>query len=64
MAFTLSSSAFADGGDIPRQFTCDGDDIPPHLVWTGAPKTKCRPLPPVTAVTVSITRILPLPQAH
>jgi len=38
MAFTLSSPAFASGGDIPRQFTCDGDDIPPHLMWSGGPK--------------------------
>jgi Raf kinase inhibitor-like YbhB/YbcL family protein len=38
MAFTLSSPAFVAGGDIPRQFTCDGDGIPPHLIWSGAPK--------------------------
>jgi Raf kinase inhibitor-like YbhB/YbcL family protein len=38
MAFTLSSPAFAAGGDIPRLFTCDGQNIPPHLVWTGAPE--------------------------
>src|SRR5262245_37127904 len=37
MAFELSSSAFAPGGKIPPQHTCDGDDIPPHLVWSGAP---------------------------
>src|SRR5262249_30818619 len=37
MAFTLSSPGFAAGGSIPRQFTCDGNDIPPHLMWTGAP---------------------------
>lgn len=37
MAFTLSATAFAAGGDIPRQFTCDGDDVPPHLTWSGAP---------------------------
>jgi Raf kinase inhibitor-like YbhB/YbcL family protein len=38
MSFSLLSPAFAPGGDIPRQFTCDGDDIPPHLAWSGAPK--------------------------
>jgi Raf kinase inhibitor-like YbhB/YbcL family protein len=38
MAFTLSSPAFVPGGDIPRQHTCDGDNTPPRLVWTGAPK--------------------------
>jgi Raf kinase inhibitor-like YbhB/YbcL family protein len=37
MAFSLSSPAFVAGGNIPRQFTCDGDNIPPHLIWTGAP---------------------------
>jgi Raf kinase inhibitor-like YbhB/YbcL family protein len=36
MALTLSSPAFVDGGDIPQQFTCDGENISPHLVWTGA----------------------------
>ena len=35
--FSLSSPAFVAGGDIPRQFTCDGEGIPPHLIWTGAP---------------------------
>src|SRR6266852_6047064 len=38
MAFTLSSPAFSAGGNIPPQFTCDGDNIPPHLIWTGAPR--------------------------
>jgi Raf kinase inhibitor-like YbhB/YbcL family protein len=37
MTFTLSSPSFTHGGSIPRQFTCDGDDIPPHLIWSGAP---------------------------
>lgn len=37
MAFTLSTPAFVAGGDVPRQYTCDGDNTPPHLVWTGAP---------------------------
>src|SRR3954464_14894806 len=38
MTFTLASPAFATGGDIPVMVTCDGDGIPPHLIWTGAPK--------------------------
>jgi phosphatidylethanolamine-binding protein (PEBP) family uncharacterized protein len=38
MAFTLSSAALVAGGKIPASFTCDGDDIPPHLIWTEAPK--------------------------
>ena len=37
MAFNLSSPSFVPGGTIPRQHTCDGEGIPPHLVWTGAP---------------------------
>ncbi|HKE96534.1 MAG TPA: YbhB/YbcL family Raf kinase inhibitor-like protein [Povalibacter sp.] len=33
----LTSAAFASGGDIPRRFTCEGDDISPPLSWSGAP---------------------------
>ena len=33
----LTSPAFDDGGEIPRHFTCDGDDVSPALAWTGAP---------------------------
>jgi Raf kinase inhibitor-like YbhB/YbcL family protein len=35
--FTLTSSSFEAGGTIPRQFTCDGDDVSPALLWEGAP---------------------------
>jgi Raf kinase inhibitor-like YbhB/YbcL family protein len=35
--FTLSSSAFAPGGAIPKRFTCDGANVSPPLVWSGAP---------------------------
>ena len=35
--FTLSSTAFADGGEIPRTYTCDGPDRSPPLSWPGAP---------------------------
>lgn len=31
MAFRLSSAAFADGANIPPQYTCDGSDAPPPL---------------------------------
>ncbi len=34
---TLSSPAFADGGAIPRQYTCDGEDRSPPLAWSGVP---------------------------
>jgi Raf kinase inhibitor-like YbhB/YbcL family protein len=38
MAFTLTSSAFHDGETIPRQFTCDGDDVAPPLAWSNPPE--------------------------
>ena len=34
----LSSSAFSPEGDIPRQFTCQGQDISPELTWKNAPR--------------------------
>jgi len=37
MAFTLTSSAFAEGETIPKKYTCDGDDTSPELAWNGAP---------------------------
>jgi Raf kinase inhibitor-like YbhB/YbcL family protein len=37
----LKSSAFAAGGMIPKQYTCDGQDIAPPLSWSNVPaKTK------------------------
>ncbi len=33
----LSSSAFAEGGMIPKQYTCDGADISPPLTWSDVP---------------------------
>ena len=38
MAFELTSSAFADGGEIPIDHTCDGADQPIPLAWSGAPE--------------------------
>ena len=35
--FALTSSAFAPGETIPNLHTCDGEDISPPLVWSGAP---------------------------
>ncbi|MGH8292443.1 MAG: YbhB/YbcL family Raf kinase inhibitor-like protein, partial [Gammaproteobacteria bacterium] len=35
--FQLSSSAYADNGAIPPRYTCDGADLSPPLVWSGAP---------------------------
>jgi Raf kinase inhibitor-like YbhB/YbcL family protein len=33
----LSSSGFDEGRLIPQQFTCDGEDLPPPLQWSGVP---------------------------
>jgi Raf kinase inhibitor-like YbhB/YbcL family protein len=38
MAFTIQSSEFSNGGDIPRAFSCDGEDRSPALSWSGAPE--------------------------
>lgn len=37
MTLTMSSSAFENEREIPRTFTCDGDDLSPQLHWLGAP---------------------------
>jgi Raf kinase inhibitor-like YbhB/YbcL family protein len=37
MAFTLSTAAFQNGGDIPKKFTCEGEDVSPPLSWQGTP---------------------------
>ncbi len=33
----LKSSAFAEGVEIPRKYTCDADDVSPPLRWENAP---------------------------
>ena len=38
MAFELRSPAFKQGEDIPKKYTCEGEDISPALKWTGAPE--------------------------
>lgn len=38
MTLTLTSDAFADGGEIPSKYTCQGDDISPPLQWSGVPQ--------------------------
>ena len=35
--FTLVSSAFATGTEIPKPYTCKGEDVSPALQWSGAP---------------------------
>ena len=37
MTFHLTSPAFESGGDIPKEFTCDGPDSSPSLIWTDPP---------------------------
>ncbi|GAB4479827.1 MAG: YbhB/YbcL family Raf kinase inhibitor-like protein [Anaerolineae bacterium] len=34
---TLTSTAFTEGGTIPRDHTCDGADRSPPLSWSGTP---------------------------
>ena len=38
MAFTMTSSAFNNGGDIPRKHTCEGQDVSPALSWSDPPQ--------------------------
>lgn len=35
--FQLTSPAFTEGGTIPDEFTCVGDDVSPPLAWSGVP---------------------------
>lgn len=37
MNIEVKSSAFQDGGMIPKRYTCDGQDISPPLSWGGVP---------------------------
>lgn len=34
----ISSTSFNEGEMIPSKYTCDGENISPHLAWTGAPE--------------------------
>jgi Raf kinase inhibitor-like YbhB/YbcL family protein len=36
--FTLTSSAFENGREIPRRHSCEGEDLSPPLSWSGAPE--------------------------
>jgi Raf kinase inhibitor-like YbhB/YbcL family protein len=38
MAFTVTSPAFANGQPVPKQFTCDGNDVPPPITVDKPPK--------------------------
>ncbi len=37
MPFSPQSTAFKEGADIPRQYTCEGADTSPALSWNEAP---------------------------
>ena len=37
MALVITSSAFSEGGAIPKHYTCDGPDVSPDLAWSGIP---------------------------
>ena len=38
MALKITSPAFALNGEIPKKYTCDGDDVSPALAWAGVPE--------------------------
>lgn len=37
MALEITSPAFAPHAEIPRRYTCDGEDASPPLQWRGVP---------------------------
>jgi Raf kinase inhibitor-like YbhB/YbcL family protein len=37
MSITITSTAFTDGGNIPRLYTCDDRNVSLPLAWTGVP---------------------------
>ena len=37
MAIKVNSTAFQEGGIIPKQYTCDGQNISPPLAWDSVP---------------------------
>jgi phosphatidylethanolamine-binding protein (PEBP) family uncharacterized protein len=47
MGLTLTSRAFADNGEIPSRYTCDGEDTSPDLHWSGHRTGYGGPCPPV-----------------
>jgi Raf kinase inhibitor-like YbhB/YbcL family protein len=36
--FSITSTAFSDGGPIPVESTCRGQDVSPELAWLGVPE--------------------------
>jgi Raf kinase inhibitor-like YbhB/YbcL family protein len=37
MSFAIRTTAFADGGSIPKMFSCEGANLSPALGWKDAP---------------------------
>jgi Raf kinase inhibitor-like YbhB/YbcL family protein len=37
MSFVIKSGAFSNGGEIPRKYTCSGENISPALTWADVP---------------------------
>jgi Raf kinase inhibitor-like YbhB/YbcL family protein len=37
MSFALKSTAFANGSEIPKTYTCEGANVSPALTWEGVP---------------------------
>ena len=37
MGLTITSTVFAEGGDIPSKYTCQGQDLSPALSWFSVP---------------------------
>jgi Raf kinase inhibitor-like YbhB/YbcL family protein len=35
--FAITTKAFPAGGKIPKQYTCDGQDLSPELTWSNPP---------------------------
>ena len=38
MGFILKSDAFKEGEAVPREYTCEGNDISPPLIWESLPE--------------------------
>ncbi len=37
MGLNITSTVFTEGGEIPIEYTCEGDDVSPELGWSGVP---------------------------
>jgi Raf kinase inhibitor-like YbhB/YbcL family protein len=37
MGIKITSSAFEEGSQIPKKYTCDGENVSPPVAWSGIP---------------------------